>query len=260
MSRWFDVLPPRWRQDRLVASDRQRLTGAQVLEVSDEVLVLAQARRRGAAVVGYGTGGAAASAVVSLVDAGLLGAPVDWLSLPRDVDLPEATAARLQVQALPGWDWWSTTTVPPVQGPQDRVERLTDADATLVVDCLAEANPGSEADPSGADGAGWWGVRDGDRLIGVIGAAVRASDDPQRSTWHLQGLGVRAEARGRGLGRALTSVATREGLAAGLPWVSLGMWADNVAASALYGSLGFRTDHQRRSYRPVSGRESARPV
>lgn len=259
MSRGFDSLPSRWRQDRLVASDRHRLDGALVLAEGEDVLVLAHARRRGHVVVGYGQRGAAAAALTRLAQDGELRAPLDWLSLPRDVDLPARTADLLGVEPLPGWDWLSTAAAPALGGPVDRVERLTAADVPLVRDCLEASNPDSDADPAGAHEVAWWGLREGERLLGVIGASARGGDEPDATTWHLHGLGVCPEARGRGVGRALTSVATRDGVAAGAPWVSLGVWADNAAALALYGSLGFRTDHRRRSYRP-RGHESLHPV
>lgn len=259
MSREPDLLPARWRQDRLVTSDRPRHSGARVLAADDDVLVLAYPRRRGPAVVGYGEDGVAAAALTRLVDDGQLQGPLDWLSLPRDVDLPASTAALLGVEALPGWDWMSTHVAPEAGGPVERVERLSADDTDLVVDCLGEANPGSDADPAGPHEVAWWGVRAGERLLGVIGAAGQGADDPEATSWHLHGLGVRPEARGQGLGRALTTVAAREGLDAGASWVSLGVWADNATALALYGSLGFRTDHRRRSYRPL-GRASSHPV
>jgi ribosomal protein S18 acetylase RimI-like enzyme len=184
-----------------------------------------------------------------------------WLSLPRGADLPASVCEELGVEPLPGWDWMSATTVADVPGT-NRVERLDlSVDLPAIVDCLAAGNPTTDSDPAGPHEAGWWGVRDGDRLTGVIGAGSRGGTSAGGVSWHLHGLGVRPEGRRSGLGTALMVAATAEGLAAGADWVSLGVWADNEPALRIYRRLGFRTDHQGRSYRPTERptRPSARP-
>ena len=247
----FEDLPRRWRTDRLVCSDRARLGGARVT-ADDDALVVVATSARGTSVAGYGDGGAAARAVTGLVEARDLRGPVRWVTLPRDVDLPPGVAAALGVEPLPGWDWLAVDAVPAPQPREDDVvplDHVRDADA--IRECLEAANPGTDADPTGPHEVAWWGVPGPDGLAGVIGATRRGSDDPTRETWHLHGLGVRPTSRRDGLGRALTAAAVRDGLATGTPWVSLGVWADNAPALAIYASLGFRTDHRRRSYRPV---------
>ena len=247
----FEALPRRWRADRLVCSDRARLDGARVT-VDDDALVVVAASARGTSVVGYGDEGAAARTVTQLVEAGGLAGPVRWVTLPRDVDLPAAVTAELGVEPLPGWDWLTVDSVAARQPREEDVTRLDPArDTDAIRDCLEAANPGTNADPAGPREVAWWGVRAPDGLAGVIGATRRGSDDAARETWHLHGLGVRPTSRRDGLGRALTAAAVRDGLGAGASWVSLGVWADNEPALAIYASLGFRTDHRRRSYRPV---------
>lgn len=255
----LDALPPRWRHDRLVCSDAERLGAARVLSDEDGLVAVA-AGERGTTGAAYGERGGAARLVTALVRSGELPGPVLWLSMPRDVDLPDAVRADLGLEPLPGWDWLSADTEPPSQPGEGDVVRLDpQADGAAIRDCLRTANPGTEADPSGPHEAGWWGARSPDgELLGVIGASRRGAAMPQQHTWHLHGLGVRPSARRQGWGRALTAAAVRDGLDAGAPWVSLGVWADNHAALAMYAALGFRTDHERRSYRPV-GEQATHP-
>lgn len=255
----LDELPPRWRHDRLVCSDAERLGSARVLN-DEHALVALAARGRGTTGAAYGERGGAARLVTALVRSGELHGPVLWLSMPRDVGLPDAVCAELGLEPLPGWDWLSADRPPSAQPREDDVVRLDpQADGPAIRDCLQTANPGTEADPTGPHEAGWWGVRAPDGgLIGVIGASRRGAATPQQHTWHLHGLGVRPSDRRQGWGRALTAAAVRDGLDAGAPWVSLGVWADNHAALAMYAALGFRTDHERRSYRPV-GEQATHP-
>lgn len=250
MTAALDALPARWRDDRLVLSDRHKLRDARVLG-DDEGLVVLFDGPTGLSVAGYGSDGRAAGLVTDLVDAGDLRTPLRWLSLPRATDLPSRVCEALRVEPLPGWDWMSTTDVADVPGA-DRVERLDlSTDLPAVVDCLAASNPTTESDPTSPYEAGWWGVRDGDRLVGVIGAGLRGGASAEGFSWHLHGLGVRPEGRRGGLGTALMVAPTAEGLAAGADWVSLGVWAANEPALRIYRRLGFRTDHEGRSYRPL---------
>lgn len=249
MTGTLDALPPRWRDDRLVLSDRHKLAHARVLGDDEGIVVLFDGPA-GLSVAGYGADGRAAGLVTRLVEEGELVAPLRWMSLPRATDLAPHVVQALHVEPLPGWDWMSTTTVTDVPGT-DRVERLdVAADLPAILDCLAAANPTTDSDPTSPHEAGWWGVRDGGRLVGVIGAGRRGGATPDGFSWHLHGLGVRPDGRRGGLGAALMAAATAQGLAEGADWVSLGVWAANDPALRIYRRLGFRTDHQGRSYRP----------
>jgi ribosomal protein S18 acetylase RimI-like enzyme len=248
----LDALPARWRTDRLLLSERYRVErGARVIGHDEALLVLSESRR-GVSVAGWALDGGAARLVTGLVDAGELAGPLVWMWLPRHDDLPPRVCEALGVSPLPGWDWMSSTTSPSVPG-QSGVERLdVSRDLDAIQDCLADSNPETEADPTSAHEVGWWGVREDGRLIGVIGAGLRGGSADGGFTWHLHGLGVRPSARTRGLGTALTAAATDDGLAAGADWVSLGVWADNAPAISIYRRLGYRTDHENRSYAPVT--------
>ncbi|MBC7291242.1 MAG: GNAT family N-acetyltransferase, partial [Actinotalea sp.] len=176
----------------------------------------------------------------------------------RGTDVPAGILDALGLEPFSTWDWLLTEAPPAPVAGEDAVVRLDPrAEGGAVADCLAEANPGTTADPTGPHEAAWVGVRDDDgRLLGVFGAQVRGGADDTGFSWHLHGLGVRPAARGRGLGAALTAVLTRAGFAAGAQWVSLGMYADNDAARRIYHRLGYVTLAEFSSYGPAG---SARP-
>lgn len=174
--------------------------------------------------------------------------------LAADQDVPRVVRDALGVTPATAWDRLVTRTAP--DGPADggaAVDRLDPAqDAAAIRACLAEANPGSSADPAHPGEAAWFGVRTaGGSLAGVIGAARRRGDPGGSDlSWHLHGLGVRPGHRAQGIGAALTAAATTSGLTAGADWVSLGMYADNAPARRLYGRLGFETEARFTTYRP----------
>ena len=253
MSGPLDALPERWRAHRLVQSDlRRALTRPGVHWFGDDdALVVLTPTSKGVHVAGAGVDGGAGRIVADLVARGDLAAPLVWMSLPRSSDLPPALCDALSVEPLAGWDLMSTDTIHDVPGTA-HVTRLDVArDLPAILDCLAEGNPVTDADPAGPDEAAWWGVREGVRLVGAMGAQLRGGASDEGFSWHLHGLGVRPGARRGGLGTALLVAATRDGLAAGADFVSLGVWADNEPALRIYRRLGFRTDHEGRSYRPV---------
>ena len=249
----LDRLPAPWRGDRLVCSrlgspDHLRLHG------DDSGLVMLAPTAQGLSVSGYGAG--CPEIVAGLCEAGELNRLLRWIDLPREVALAAPVRDRLRLTRQPGWDWlW--TEVPPDPAPVAVVALDPVRDAAAITDCLAEANPQTWGDPNAPDQVGWWGVVEAGVLIGVIGAAARPGGSATATSWHLEGLGVRPGARGRGLGSALTAAATRAGLAAGADWVSLGVWAANLAAIRIYHRLGYRTGHQRASWRPAAGHDAA---
>jgi ribosomal protein S18 acetylase RimI-like enzyme len=223
------------------------------------------------------------AAHVRTIVAAVADGPVDWMTLPRvgagpagvdgepvhdgprldaDDDLPAALRAALGVRPATAWDWMAALAPPPVPSSADRtvvrLDPVTDLDAIRA--CLTRANPGTRADPSHPDEAGWWGVRDGARLLGVIGAAARLGDpDGADESWHLHGLGTLPQARGQGIGGLLTAAAARAGFAAGVDWVSLGMYASNETARRVYLRLGFAVEGRFTSYRRVTSGSAEAP-
>lgn len=173
-----------------------------------------------------------------------------WATVPRAVRVRPDDLAAAGVVPCTQWDRFTTDVAPVPQPGEDAVVPLdAEADGETIAACLDVANPTTHARPGAPDDAGWWGVRGRDGgLLGVLGVVARpGARVPSR---HLHGLGVVPAARGRGLGAALTATATRDALAAGAPWVSLGMYADNAPARRIYAALGFRLDVENTGYGP----------
>lgn len=188
------------------------------------------------------------AAVPGLVDRvldGLRGSlSAAWIA----TDALPALRARLTAFGLrpnrTGWEWMVIRDQPTSVSAESRLRLLGADDREAATACLAVANPTTEATAL-AEGERWWGVEASDgTLLGVIGAESRPGDRGGAGSWHLHGLGVRPEARGQGLGGALTAGAARALLADGSDWVSLGMWDDNHGARRIYHRLGFRTTHR----------------
>jgi [ribosomal protein S18]-alanine N-acetyltransferase len=82
----------------------------------------------------------------------------------------------------------------------------------------------------------------GRRLYGFVAARVSADE------LHINNIGVRDEARRRGLGGALLAAALRAGLRLGAESALLEVRAGNLAAQALYRRRGFEVVGRRRNY------------
>ncbi|GAA3821427.1 GNAT family N-acetyltransferase [Cellulomonas soli] len=257
MSGPLEVLPSRWRQDRFVLSERA-LWGTPVVRGDDEALLLVVTSGAGSIVRGLG----APERVGDLLDAVACDVPSErgsmrptrWLSVPRGTRTSIGTLDSLRLTHVSEWDWLTTSAEPPRVAAEGAVRRLDpSAEAAAVRDCLRVANPGTTADPAGSDEVAWWGIDAGTGdgvLAGVVGATARGGPG-DAVTWHLHGLGVRPGLRGAGVGSALVAAATRAGLEAGAPWVSLGMYADNDGARRVYERLGYRTWAQFTSFGPA---------
>lgn len=174
------------------------------------------------------------------------GPGVRWSSVPRAVRVPADALHAAGLAHLTSWDRLTVDAVPAPQPGERAVEPLDLATAGHeVLACLQAANPGTRARPGAPDDLGWWGVRDGDALVGVVGTAARPD-----GAVHLHGLGVVPSHRGRGLGRALAAAVTRHALVADAPWVSLHMYADNTPARRVYEGLGYRVEVENAGYGP----------
>lgn len=162
------------------------------------------------------------------------------LSTGLRLTVPRGTAAHLPAWVAmerTDWDFRWLDAPPPPQPGEDRVELLDDP--TAVAALLAAASPTASTQP-GDDGVrDWFGVQDDRRL-----AACAADTSWHDTGGHLSSIAVRRDARGRGLGSAVTAALTRRLLGAGAELVSLGMYADNVAGRALYDGLGFHDYHR----------------
>lgn len=258
MSALLTRLPARWAAHRVLVGSDGRMDDAHVVG-DDRGLLLAAASGTGPSLFGLGDPQTVVDLLQSEVASLGAGSVLDragfdgrarWLTVPRGAVPSAAVLDVLRLRPFSTWDWMSADAVPEGVAADPRVVRLDPhADAAAIRACLAVSNPGTSADPTGHDEAGWWGVPGADGLVGVVGATWRGGGERPRS-WHLHGLGVRPAGRGAGLGTALTATVLVEGLDAGCAFVSLGMYADNDVARRVYGRLGFRTELEAASYGP----------
>jgi ribosomal protein S18 acetylase RimI-like enzyme len=203
---------------------------------------------------GWSTDGAAAwigidneerqSYLSALGDPGVVGALIAELlpELPprQRLTVPRGTPARLPAWAgMTGVDWdfrWLPEP-PPRQRGEQRVEPLDDAVA--VEELLAASSSRASAQPGDRAALRWVGVRDASgRLL-----ACAADTSSATGVGHLSSIAVVPQARGQGLGKAVTAALTRQLFEEGKDIVTLGTYADNPEGRALYDALGFRDEH-----------------
>ncbi|MCP2327673.1 ribosomal protein S18 acetylase RimI-like enzyme [Hamadaea flava] len=152
----------------------------------------------------------------------------------------EAVLERFAAQYFGEWDQMWSTTPPSATRGEELVEWLP-AEATPDIDkLLDEALPDSSARPGSPGVRGWYGIRDGDRL-------VAAAADYSGSLGMLAGIAVAPDQQGRGLGAAVTVAATRR-LFAEFAIVSLAVMSDNARAIKLYERLGYTSSVARTSF------------
>ena len=85
---------------------------------------------------------------------------------------------------------------------------------------------------------------EGDEVVGYVAAEMQSA-----GSGYIDYLGVRSDHRGRGVGRVLVQAATDRLNELGATSVNLTVRESNVAARALYDSLGFSTERVIRPYR-----------
>ncbi len=154
--------------------------------------------------------------------------------------LPRGTAPLLPAWVgLDGTDWdfrWLSAPPPP-QPREDEVVVLEDLAA--VAGLLDASSPRASTRP-GDDGVRRWvGLHEGGRLV-----ACAADTSGAPGVGHLSSIAVHPSAQGAGLGRTITAALTRRLFTEGCDVVTLGMYADNDAARAVYDRLGWRDDHR----------------
>lgn len=168
-------------------------------------------------------------AVAQLLEALL----ADELRDGQDVTVPRGTAPLLPAWVgLDGtqWDLRWTTARPPHQPGEERVRPVTD---DAVRPLLAVANPDAAAQPGDERVRRWVGIEDESGLVACAADTTEAT-----GVGHISSIAVHPEARGQGLGSAVTAALARQLFDEGCDVVTLGMYADNTAGRALYDRLG----------------------
>ena len=157
------------------------------------------------------------------------------------VTVPRGTPELLPPEVrLRGTDWdlrWPDAPPPPQPG-EERVQPV--ADESAVQELLVASSPTASALPGDPAVRRWVGVRDERGAL----LACAADTSGAAGVGHLSSIAVRPGARGQGLGRAVTAALARDLLRAGNDLVTLGTYADNAAARAVYDALGFADDHR----------------
>lgn len=153
--------------------------------------------------------------------------------LLMSADADEALPDAWSWDPGPRWHWMITRTAVPHAD-----ERVVEVDDPAEVEALlAREAPDSFARPGLPGIEAWLGVREAVRLV-AVGALLRQPD----GSGHLRAVTVEAAARGRGLGRLLSTALTRRALT-GPRVSSLGVYVDNVPALRIYRDLGYEVAH-----------------
>ena len=166
-----------------------------------------------------------------------------------ELTVGSATLPRAAFPALPAhlglerpneWEWFATTTLPPVQPGEDEVRWLGEPDHDDIVALLRAHSGRHDAEPGQPHAKRWCGIRDhaGDLV------AVAAHTESWSGIPFLASIATRSDQRGRGLGGAVTAFITRRLLEEGRPRVTLGMYSDNDVARRLYLRLGYQVVHR----------------
>ncbi len=155
------------------------------------------------------------------------------------VTLPRGTPPLLPAWvAVDGtdWDFFWTDAPMPEQPAQSRVETLDDSEIDALLDVASPTASARAGDPAVLR---WVGVRGPSGLLACAADTASAT-----GVGHLSSIAVHPDARGQGLGAAVTAELTNRMFAEGMDLVTLGMYADNTAGRALYRHLGMRNDHR----------------
>ena len=167
-------------------------------------------------------------------------------SVPLGTDLGPLEVAEPETWDFMAFDpaWGVELAVLP---GEERVTELLpspEADAEIG-EFLKLANPSHSAKPGWSAIRAWGVVRDAEGTLLACGAYCRR----EGGNGYLASIGTRPEARGQGLGAALSAWLTRRSLANGDGFCALGHWYPNEPARRIYARLGYRTTHQMTSGR-----------
>ncbi len=154
-------------------------------------------------------------------------------TLPRGIGWP----GDLRADAG-NWDWWWTDREPQARRGEVAVHRLATDDPRLVP-FLEMASPTASARPGNPRIRWWAGIEEHGELLSITAVTMHVPGVP-----HLADVATHPDHRGRGLARDVCAWITRECLAEFGSPVTLGMYAHNDAARAVYASLGYTCSHR----------------
>ncbi|HEX2704862.1 MAG TPA: GNAT family N-acetyltransferase [Candidatus Lustribacter sp.] len=141
-----------------------------------------------------------------------------------------------RITAGDDWDWMWTLTSPPAS-PRAHAEQrdvipLAGRDASAVARFLERHSPRASTQPGGDHD--WFGIHDASGDLVAIGALGTTS----AGAGHLSSVAVDEHRRGEGLGARITAELTRIAVQR-CGACTLGLYADNAPARALYRSVGY---------------------
>lgn len=161
----------------------------------------------------------------------------------RHVSLPKGWIVHVTpglVERRADWDWFWTEMPPEPRPHSGEAKWLKSADEADVRDLLEKAMPDAVAWPGDARVRRWAGIRDTEQRL----VACAADTSLQPAVGHLSSVATAADQRRRGYAAALMAWVTARFWDEGVELVTLGMYADNVAARRLYERLGFTRAHE----------------
>ena len=188
-----------------------------------------------------------AAARLAEIGLGELGEKCCGITAPRGLDL----VRRPGYHEPNEWDLMRCDDEPPVRPGEDRVVHV--ADLAAVQAFLDRVNPHHSVRADHPEVERWMGAADeasGELL--AIGAFTRRA----RGIGYLASIATAPEARGQGLGGAVTAALTRYAFTSGGNICTLAHYHPNEPARRLYLRLGYRTTHQSQSM--YFGREEVR--
>lgn len=175
--------------------------------------------------------------VPRVLDAVLAHLPAEVNGLAVERHFLPVLQDRLGIRLSAGGDWdWMWTEQAPSRVPAERaLVELDDVSDAGEINALNESgNPSAESEPGTGRTKLWLGIREAGELVAAGAIHLTPGGAP-----HLAGIVVHPGLRGNGLGVAVTAGLTRRAIAEhGV--CTLGMYADNDRARAIYERVGFR--------------------
>lgn len=205
--------------------------------------VWAGAHRAAPAAMGIGSPSGAAR-LLSAIDGEL--PDLRYASLPRGW-LSHVVDERVTYKA--DWDWFWTEKASHDALVSHDAAWLDEDDSDDVRALLEDAMPGAVAQPGDARVRRWAGIRNGTGRL--VACAADTSLSPVIG--HLSSVATATDQRRMGYGAAIVDWMVRQYLDEGVQMVTLGMYADNIAARKLYDQLGFTCQHLFTSVEIVAG-------